>query len=162
VHLLVWIINCTKFTVRTPKTPFLNLCPLVFGLTPVGWLRCVMVPITLFIMEISFFMYALFIYAHFSGKYLRRRTRVGCIVLKFIYCFPSEYIPGKVRLNEPILHSGAKLWLQKIHMHPFNWTESYQVLKGDAQFLSSPALYLILICLAIEFCSRKPVKYYSC
>jgi len=48
-------------------TPFLNLCPLIFGLTPFDWLCCVLLAPTHSI--ISYWNNISFIYAHFFQEH---------------------------------------------------------------------------------------------
>jgi hypothetical protein len=54
-------------------TPLLNLRRFIFGLTPFGWLRSVNAN------DAIIFYLPFFIYAYFSGTYLGRKRRAGCI-----------------------------------------------------------------------------------
>jgi hypothetical protein len=52
-----------------------NLHSLICGFTPFGWLHSII--LSLFVMGISFFIYASLIYAHFSGTQLGHKKRAG-------------------------------------------------------------------------------------
>ena len=62
------------FNVSCQFTPLLNLCSLIFGLTPFDWL-CSIITVPLFLTRISILIHAFLIYVHFFKKTTRAQNK---------------------------------------------------------------------------------------